>query len=356
MHDSSDDPSSPSPDKSPDVDERPPAARLAWATAAALREGDLEAAQRHCDAALTLARAEGHEAGVASVQTILGRVLHTRGDLDTAATVLGNALATQRRMAADRPLANTLLELGALHATCGELDAAESAYLEALTRFARLKVSVPEAQAQLGIAAVHHAAGRLDAARRHGEIALGVAHQADDHTLSAHCRELLGAVDHESGRRLRARAAFRDAASAWHRLGDRPGEARCELALARLDIDDDEPVTETLDALEQDPAVQRQPWLMGRVACLRGVSLGRQGDRLAYSVLAHGAALLDGHPAWRHLPAIEQGHLDLARGDDDAAYGRMGAVPPHALRSVQVRLALGSLRRRLGAALRAKGA
>jgi tetratricopeptide (TPR) repeat protein len=350
MHDdpTDDDPTTPilhAPRSTEATDDRPPATRLAWATAAALREGDLEAAQHHCDAALAIARGQGHPGSVASVQTILGRVLRSRGELDAAGAVLEAALDVQRRLGNERSIATTLLELGGLHATRGSLDGAQAAYMEALTRFARLKASVPEAQAQAGIASVHHAAGR------HVEVAQGVARKADDQTLQAMCFEVLGALEQESDRRLRARQAYRDAASTWHRLSDRPGEARCQLALARLSFDDNEPVAEALDGLEQASAVQRQPWLMGQVACLRGAALGRRGDRLAYTVLAHAAALLDGHPAWRHQPSIEQGHLDLARGDDDAAYGRLGAVPPDALRSVQVRLALSSLRRRLGQAL-----
>jgi len=356
MHDDSPDDAQPTAPALPaaranEGDNRPPAAKLAWATAAALREGDLDAAQRHCDAALALVRSEGHGASVASVQTILGRVLRVRGDLDAADSVLEQALAVQRSHGNDRSIATTLLEVGGLHATRGALDGAQAAYMEALTRFARVKASVPEAQAQVGIATVHHAAGRLDAARRHVEVAQGVARNADDHSLLAMSLEAMGALEHELGRRVRARSAYAESAGAWHRLSDRPGEARCQVALARLDFDDNEPITESLNALEQAFAVQRQPWLMGRVACLRGADLGKRGDRLAYTVLAHAAALLDGHPAWRHLPSIEQGHLDLTRGDDDAAYGRLGAVPPHALPSIQIRLALASLRRRLGQAL-----
>ncbi len=365
MHDdSSEDPEPRPPSTSPgaapkpaagdgsESEERPLVARLAWATASALREGDLQAAQRHCDTALSVARAEGNDAGVASVQTILGRVLHARGDLD-ALGVLEAALAVQRRGGNGRAIATTLLELGRVHITLGDLDRAHADYLEALAHFARLRSSAPEAQAQLGVASVLHAIGQLPAARRHTEVALSVAREADDATLEAECHEALGALDQESDRRHPARRAYVRASQAWHRLGDRPGEARCRLALSRLDFDAGDPVEASLDQLEQDPAVQRQPWLMGRVACLRGASLGHGGDRLAYTVLAHAASLLDHHPAWRHLPAIEQGHLDLARGDEGAAYGRLGAVPAEALRSVPVRLALASLRRRLGHALRA---
>ena len=163
-------------------------------------------------------------------------------------------------------------------------------------------------------------------------------------------------MDHEAGRRLRARNGYRAAQACWEQARDRPGIARCHIGLSRLALDEDLSIHPILERLEQDKAVQRQPWLMGQVACLRGVLLGRAGDRLAYSVLAHAAALLDGHPAWRHLPAIDQGHLDLQRGDESAAYGRLGAVPNEALYAVPVRLALGTLRHSLGAALRATSA
>jgi len=330
--------------------DRPLVARLAWATAAALRSGDLTTAKRHCETALTVARAEGSEPGVASVQTILGRVLHARGDR-RALEVLRAALEVQRRVDNERGAAATLLELGHVHTSLGELDHAQADYLEALTLFARLRASGPEAQAQLGIASVHHALGRLPAARRHTEVALAVARGADDGTLEAECLERLGALDHETGRRHRARRRYHDAAAGWQRLGDQPGALRCHLSIARLDFDAGARIGGALDAMERAPAAQGQPWLMGRVACLRGAALGRGEDRLAYTVLAHAAALLDHHPTWRHLPAIEQGHLDLARGDADAAYGRLSAVPAKALRCVEVRLSLASLRRQLGATL-----
>ena len=326
---------------------RPPAAQLAWATASALRAGDLRAARRHVEDALGIALQGSRPGSVASVRTILGRVLLAQGALTEAAVHLDEALVVHRHEGNERLVATTQHDRARCLRIQGRIDDALAADIESATLFARLRSSVPEARAHLGIAHSHHAKGQLDAARRHADVAHGVARKASDDTLLGAVLEQIAALDHERGQRRRAAVSYRDAHAAWHRVSDRPGEHRTTLARLRLRFDDDDDVRPHTDALCETLEPTGMRWLEGRALCLHGAALGRAQDRLAYSVLARAASALDSHPTWKHLPALEQGHLDLARGDRDAAMGRLSAVPVTALSAVQVRLAMASLRRSL---------
>jgi tetratricopeptide (TPR) repeat protein len=324
----------------------PPATQLARATASALRGGDLNAALRHCQAALQLTRLADSASSTASVQTILGRVLLHRGQLKDANDILQRALDVHRATPTPHLIAATQLERASCLLAAGDVDAALSCGLEAVALYAKAGDAVHEARAQLGIAHAHHAAGRLNEARTHCAVAMKVAEADSDPSLRASCLERTAALDLEQGRRRQALRAYVAAGNDWHGIDDQPGQHRAKLGALRARLDDEDITHEALDLCESIQGTGMR-WLEGLAWNLYGAALGRTADRLAYTVLARAQVALETHPSWRHLPSLSQGHLDLHLGHRDAAMARLSQVPFEALSSVQVRLALGSLRRDL---------
>jgi len=334
-------------DASDDLDLAQQASQLAWHVASALRAGDLAAARRDCEQALVLAEASGAQ-GAASVRTTLGRVLLAQGELQPARACLEVALAVHRQGTRGHLVGLTLLELASCDLEQGDPDAAMHKLIQATTSFARAGEQLFEAAAQLRIAAAHHHAGQLDAARRHAEVAQRVAQAAGDEGLLASTEARLGLLLHERGQRRAAVTQLRGARSRFHGLGDRRGDLGCRLALVRLGLERGDEVHDDAEQLVAATEPVGDPWLHGQACSIHGAVLGATGDRLAYTVLARADAALAGHPLLRHLPPIDQGWLDLARGERDVAMRRFGAVPTHALRSIPLRLALAGLRTRLG--------
>lgn len=321
------------------------ASRLAWDTASALRAGDLPSARRDCERALALAESHGSPRAAASVRTILGRVQLAQGQLAEARQTLERALDVHRAEHQDHNAALSLVELAACALADGDLDGAMEPLIRAATTFAREGNGTSEAEVQLHIARVHHAAGHLEAAQRHAEVALGASRR--DESLEALAEATLARLHHERGQRQSALRRLARAIAIHHRIGDRRAELGCRLQQTRLLLERGGDVRDEAGQLVERIAPLGDAWLHGEALSLLGAALGAHGDRLAYTMLARADAALAGHPLRRFLPPIDQGWLDLARGDRDAAFQRFGAVPAVALRDVPLRLALGGLRARL---------
>jgi tetratricopeptide (TPR) repeat protein len=321
-------------------------AQLAWTTANAIREGRLEEALAACETALALRR--GDEAGQASVRTTQGAVLRTLGRLGEARACLVRALAVHEAAGDRRLAALTQQELGALDLELGEVDEATARLVVAAEGHAVLGDAGFETRARLRLGAVLHAAGRLEDARSHLLAAQARADTLEDPAAEATALALLGLLDHETGRLSSALVRFRDALARPSPLAD---AVALHLALARVRLErgllaearEEAGVAATLAAQSS------QRHAAGLASLVLAVCASREG-RLeeAGSHLAVAEERLTDHPVLIELVGVSRGHLDLARGDRDAAFARLGAVSATALRSVPVRLGMRLLRTALG--------
>jgi len=129
-------------------------------------QGNLEAAQRQFEEALTLYRSLGDQHGVADCLSGLGRILSTKGFYDTARRQFEKALAIFQGLGDRQNEAACLRTIGVTYWRQGANDAAQEAFTESLDICRAIGDHVGEAYALNDLGLVHIARGNHNETRR----------------------------------------------------------------------------------------------------------------------------------------------------------------------------------------------
>lgn len=292
-------------------------ANLPWAQAkaeeylgvVARRRGRLDDAQAHAQRALTLQRALGLDAGIATALSNLGTLARDRGDYATALDLFRQALAIREH--GDDQLELTLRNLALIYRDLGD-DAAARSYFTRALEVARRHGDSANYAATLGTWAGYLVdSGEFAPALAAAEESLAVSGAIGDRPsvgfdLLNSGRALLGL-----GRPAEADKRLKDALATGRELNQHEiiAHSQVSLAEAALDRGDATQANRLLQAAFADPQTARYKPLMVEVNELREKIASAIGKPVQALQFAHAAAALReellGTRASRRLAALE---------------------------------------------------
>lgn len=198
----------------------------------AREQGDLGAARRLYEAALTLARALGADDDLAFGMLGLAQLAALQGDGQRVDALCAEALRLATTTGNERVPALGLLVLGRAARDQDDLEAAAALCTASLNRFQRLGDPQRIATAQLTLSQVARARRELGAAATHARAALDRFRTLGDARNVAMALHQLGRVAWDQGDYERALGLYRESLERFETIGVRRGVAACLTSLA----------------------------------------------------------------------------------------------------------------------------
>jgi tetratricopeptide (TPR) repeat protein/tRNA A-37 threonylcarbamoyl transferase component Bud32 len=337
--------------------DRPEAEELVGA--AALEQGDYDAAQRHLEAAFEHYRTdESARDGLPRSQRRLAALAYRRGDFEAALQRYAEARSWLEAAGDRSAVAEMRVETAQLLARRGDLETATTELEATLAEFRSLGDQHGEAKSLTQLGNVHFRRGRHREAQNCYEEALRVAGGIGDLQALAVLQASLGNLNLVQGDVGRASEAYQEALRRFRSIGDRRGVAQVLMALGNAAFTRDD-FEEAADWYRQSLApreAMRDRWGLANSLDNLGVAeyrLGRWRDALGH---IHGARSIReelGDRPGLAESALNLGALRAAVGDlvgarstlDEAL--RLAADMGDARKEVRARLGLAGLALRM---------
>jgi CHAT domain-containing protein/tetratricopeptide (TPR) repeat protein len=185
----------------------------------AVREGDFDEAQRHCETALELSRRAGGGTTEARAFMCLGEAAYNRGEREPALGFYGRAAAISARASDTRGVAEALSNQGAVFSDQSEFDRAKSTLWEAKRLWASLGDARGSAITQIALSKLDERGGEYQDALNGLHEALAVMERMGDVVWEGASLSAIGSVHMRNGEATNAIAYWERAQERFKAAG-----------------------------------------------------------------------------------------------------------------------------------------
>jgi serine/threonine protein kinase/tetratricopeptide (TPR) repeat protein/DNA-binding XRE family transcriptional regulator len=307
------------------TDTQPQKARaLQYLGSIRLHQGQIEAAQAHLQASLTLYQAVDDELSIAHVLMDLGYAAHELSDYVVANNYFEQGLLIYRRLGYERGIAKALEQLSLIARYQGNIEASEQLAIESLAIYEELGELPDLARGLSNLGIAIHFTGRFADGETLLQKGLAILSDIGDKEWLIETRIRLGAAQHHLGNLAEARHSFKSALDMAQAIGLSQGIGFAlhmlgEVAIAEENYEEAEQHLQECIALFQQ---RHKPSYIGRAYSVLGICYLEAGDyeqaqRYLLEALKIGVEIPDGMSTSNVLMALAR--MLVERGETERA-------------------------------------